>query len=210
MVHVPKTGGSSIVRCIEQAGIPTQNLGYSLRPVCDFKTFTNLEHLSVQRLLDRKVFTQEWYDSCFKFAFIRNPWDRLVSLFEYLQYRHGQRRERESNQYLHSFDGFARKVVEKDCPYIKPLSRRTTDDWSQANPQMRWIEQGVDFIGRFEWLYKDWMILCNEIGLPHKELPVVRKSKRRLPHYRDYYTPKLVELVGEFYHEDVDAWKYKF
>lgn len=210
MVHVPKTGGTSIWRCVERLGIPYQNLGYSLRPKCNPAIpFTNMEHLLISRLIEKKVFTQEWYDARFKFSFVRNPWDRLVSLFEYLQYRLNQKRERESNQYLHSFESFARKVVEKDCSFVRPLGKLTTDDWSQANPQMRWVEQGVNFIGRFERLEADWNLLCKIAGIPYKPLPVFRKSRKRLPHYRDYYTRELWDSVGEFYYEDVERFDYK-
>jgi hypothetical protein len=209
MIHVPKTGGTSIWRCVDQMGIPVQNMGYSLHPVCDTSApFTNMEHLSVQHLISKGVFTREWYDSCFKFAFVRNPWDRLVSLFEYLQYRLNQKRLRESNQYLSSFDTFVRKLTEPGCTYIHPIGKLPTDDWSQANPQSRWIEQGVDFVGRYEGLETDWKYICDKIGIPYHKLPVYGKSSKRLSHYKDYYTPELWRAVREFYIEDVQNFGY--
>jgi hypothetical protein len=111
---------------------------------------------------------------------------------------------------LDDFDRFARKVVEKGCPYVTPLGRMATDDWSQANPQMRWIEQGLDFIGRFERLQDDWNYLCLLLDLPSVVLPVERKSNRRYSHYSHYYSDELVEMVGNFYHEDVTAFGYFF
>jgi hypothetical protein len=212
MIHVPKTAGTSCYKAIESLKIPTQHMGYSLYPKCDTTLpFTNMEHVSVQRLISRGVFTQEWYDSCFKFAFVRNPWDRLVSLYSFLQYRLRQKRERESNQYLDSFESFAWQVTEPTCSYVRPVGKLTTDDWSQANQQVRWIDQGVDFIGKFEYLHSDWARICGMIGIPYTALSVHRKSERTLLRYQDYYADdELKKLVGDFYHEDIERFGYQY
>lgn len=209
-IHIPRTAGKSMGKALKaHFGDQYQDLGSPLLPKCNCDSaVTNVQHISVQSLVDRGVFTREWYDSCFVFAFIRNPWDRLASLFEHLQYRiRRQKRQRESNKYLHSFEAFARMVCQGF--YVNPIGRLATDDWSQANPQTRWLEQGVSFVGAYETLEEDWDDVCDMIGIPTLPLELHNKSSKQ-KHYREYYSTELVDLVGEFYEEDVETWGYEF
>jgi hypothetical protein len=208
-LHIPRTAGTSMDDYVQSLGISYQNMGFPLRPKCDPEVeFTNGEHVSVGSLANRYVFTWEWFDGCFKFAFVRNPWDRLVSIWAHLWgYRLKQKRQRESNKYLMSFQDFAHQVVQGR--FVKPIGKLVTDDWSQANPQSEWLKWGVDFVGRFENLEKDWISLCTEIGIP----PVILgkgNSSNRVPGYRQYYDNELEAKVGEYYKKDIERWEYSF
>ena len=70
-IHIYKTGGSSIRE--------------ALAPYCqeDFsKDRPGGEHL--KGIDVKKIIGPEKYDRCFKFCFVRNPWDLLVSFYFYI------------------------------------------------------------------------------------------------------------------------------
>jgi len=207
-IHVPKTAGSSIDRYLRRVGNYQNLADGTLRPVLDpNKQWISSDHVSIGSLMARGVFDRQWLNSRFKVAFVRNPWDRLVSLYFYLSgYRLNQKRRRMSNSYLGDFKTFVRTV--HSGRFVNPIGKLNTDDWSQANPQMDWLRWGVDFVGRFERLEDDWKRLCEVTGLPHKPLEVARKTNHE--HYTVYYDNELRDLVTEIYEEDIDTFGYRF
>jgi len=42
-------------------------------------------HLSINKLLSLGIIDKEYFDKSFKFAFVRNPYDRLFSIYNYLK-----------------------------------------------------------------------------------------------------------------------------
>jgi len=220
-IHIPRTAGKSIEKTIQSLSkddptITYQDLGFPLRPTCDSSvSFTTTQHLSIQSLINRDVFTPDWFSQSFKFAFVRNPWDRLVSLYEHLQYRlKRQKRQRESNQYLHTFHDFATAVCQDR--FVQPLGRLVTDDWSQANPQIRWLDwayqpwSGFTFIGRYEYLNEDWEYVCRLMDIPFTCLQFHNKSAKT-KHYTSYYeSSDLIDQVGGYYKEDIEKFRYRY
>jgi hypothetical protein len=140
----------------------------------------------------------EW-ERYFKFAFVRNPWGRLVSW-----YNMGVRNRRYMAGHLHSVAcDFADFLQEPDESY-EGIDRR--------RPQVDFICDAaghclVDFVGRFETLEADFATVCQRIGVA-----------ARLPHhnrtdpvdYRIYYTPALRELVAKRFARDIAAFGYDF
>jgi hypothetical protein len=113
---------------------------------------------------------QEYY----KFGFVRNPWDRVVSLYE--------RREGAERRHDMGFADFVRWIdySSSTCPHSSP--HRYQLDWFVDGSG----EMLADFIGRFERLEDDWAFVANKIGLDQK-LPHARSNPRPRP-YTDYYT----------------------
>jgi hypothetical protein len=184
-------------------------MGFPLRPKWSPEIdFTNGEHVSIASLTERNVFPWEWFDRCFKFAFVRNPWDRLVSVWAHLKgYRLKQKRQRPSNEYLERFQTFAYNVAMGN--YVNPVWKLVTDDWSQANPQVEWLKWGVDFVGRFENFDEDWVSLCTVLGIPPVILGKENNSSRETG-YKQYYDDELRDLVGDYYKADIERWGYEF
>jgi hypothetical protein len=80
--HVPKTAGTSLLEVLVSNGCQR------LKKMRDIRKFKNsgavcFSHLSVQSLLDRKVLEPGYFNASYKFSFVRNPWDRLVSIYHY-------------------------------------------------------------------------------------------------------------------------------
>ena len=174
-IHINKTGG----RSVETA----------LGCVYEHKT---------ARQKRNEVGIDVWMDK-FTFAFVRNPWDRVVS-----QYAYRHRKNAESDTSI-SFDTWVRRVFEEQDPAYRPREELFL-------PQSHWVtdEHGellVDFVGRFERFEEDFQYVCDQIdvttSLPHKN-----KSSR--DPYPTYYTDETAKIVARYFEKDIERFDYSF
>lgn len=136
-------------------------------------------------------------DRYFKFSFIRDPWDRMVSnwkMFTTQPYRIKQIRSM-TDLDVSRFEDFVH------------FARRTKNHHWQ--PQLLYLPDKLDFLGRLETFDQDFERLCEAIGVTRMPRPVRRNNTAR-SRYQDYYTPKLVDVVAEMYAADIDAFGFEF
>lgn len=212
-LHVPRTAGTSIVRyakryCTSFQSLERYRRGRNpLRLLRSDKSFTVLGHASSKILIERGFVSQRWYDRCWRFAFVRNTWDRLVSIYEfYRSFRVDSGCK--SAVYLGTFESFVRCIVER--PKMVPLPtimQGGRGRFLHANSQLVWT-QDIHFIGRFERLREDWNCVCRYVGLPVGELGWENKIERM--DYRDYYDNRLKELVRAHYNQEIREFGFKF
>ncbi len=197
-VWIPKTAGTSLAVTLHNHGIfrrgDPNNL-WGLIPDEDRRQWgaTQWQHLSAENI---KLFLPEgiaWHDY-YSFSFVRNPFDRMVSFYEYIQ---------------------AARSLPYSIHYRKP-SLPTFKEWfEQRAPrdQLSYLrdpkgEITVSFVGRFETLDADFGKVCDALLLPRVSLPKIRSSKRG--QYRDYYDDALRKKVAEKYGEEIEMFKYVF
>jgi hypothetical protein len=143
----------------------------------------------------RRRMTPERFARYFKFSIVRNPWDRLVSEYEYIRSRRDHGRHRRVMR-LGSFEGFVRMQIPRADAY-------------QAN--MLCDRAGgllLDFTGRFESLDADWQTLCDQLGIPQQPLP--RRNVTGHGDYREYYDAALRDLVAQHWRRDIELFGYRF
>ena len=128
----------------------------------------------------------------FSFAFIRNPWDRFVSSYNYLS----QKKNDEYEQYIKPFKSFKDFVLNGS---IEGLHFR---------PQTHWIDRQVDFIGRFENLQSHFDGLCKKLGLESQVLKNENATEHK--HYSEYYDEQSVSAISDKYSEDIKLLGYEF
>lgn len=126
-------------------------------------------------------------DDFFKFAFVRNPWDRFVSSYVY------------SNKPLEEFEEF-----------VTDMSFGHLPDSIEFKPQYQFIcdyEKNilVDFVGRYENLKEDWKKVCDRLGVEH-ELPWINKSENRKRDWESYYNTKTKKIIFDVYRDDFDLF----
>ena len=141
----------------------------------------------------------------FKFTFIRNPWDRVVSgwVSKFENYHDPNNPHqpgiRDPGLSLDTtFDEYVRfihkiKDNRADC-HFKSMHCFVPDDIT---------------IGRVENFDKDFNAILKVKNFTPYPITVENKSVGR-GHYTDYYTPELRDLVAERYVVDIERYGYEF
>jgi hypothetical protein len=181
-IHVPKTAGSSIARALFE--VESRHVPY----------------FEYERANPKK------FRSYFKFGFVRNPWDRLVSAFFFL--RRGGMNEldrawAEQNLAAYStFDAFVREWLNEEnimsFPHFVPQSFYLAD--TQGNLM-------VDFLGRYESLAADFAEVARRLGRVCT-LPLYNKSEHAA--FATYYSADTREIVARVYARDIAFFNYHF
>ncbi|HZZ56263.1 MAG TPA: sulfotransferase family 2 domain-containing protein [Opitutaceae bacterium] len=191
-VHIPKTAGNSVNRVF---GISWQ------------------DHKDLARYAAEEP---QAFSSYFKFAIVRNPWDRLLSDYNY-QCR--KSRPECSKLFLRKDNGEKRSFREwLECAFSQP-DRYGCREWGgdvspgihRWSPQVDWLKVGgtiaVDEVLRLEELHEGLPRVWNRLGirgrLPH------RNRRFHWP-YSWYYDDASRKMVADFYAEDIERFGYCF
>jgi len=132
-------------------------------------------------------------DDVFMFTFVRNPWDRVVSAFHFLQQYRGKYSGRTFQEFVKR-DLTGTDVDEHFRPQAPTFMCK-----GKMIPNM--------LIGRFEHLQQDWAIIASALGV-QRELPHFNKSRHKP--YVDCYDNECVEIVGNIYAEEIEALGYEY
>ena len=203
-VEVPKTGSTSIRAMLGKAYIPHLNL-VEIKTLMEnswtqFGGRTNRIRAALYQLLprERKIeIGRRQFESYFKFGFVRNPWDRVVSLYE--------RTEPIQMKDKMSFDEFVEWIQFSSATCIHSSPHRYQLDWFlDGSGNML-----ADFIGRFECLERDWAVVADKLGITEKTLPHARENPRVRP-YTEYYTARTRDLIAQKFKIDIEHFGYDF
>ncbi|MDX1804878.1 MAG: sulfotransferase family 2 domain-containing protein [Alcanivorax sp.] len=196
-IHIEKTGGTSVRAVLREHAIPRpQSRWYSLLRQAglprDYRHYRFPTHCGLSLVQSR--LPPEDYQRFFKFAFVRNPWDRLVSEYNAALHKHRRRRHRHIAG-LETFADYVRYEARRGKLHQAP---RVLD--RAGNP-------GLDFVGRYENLAADFAIVCTRLGLANP-LPVTN----RFPHrpYQEYYDARTRDLVARHWQRDIELFGYQF
>lgn len=167
-----------------------------------------LKHATYRDFL--KVASEE-EKNYFVFSCIRNPMDRVVSLFLKLQNPTGQFNK---TQYRRSKTisaiVFNKRIryIQKYNPsfanYFKKFYHLPYDDWSSLD------HHRFDFILRFENLNNDFQTLLKKIGLKKvRDLPTINKTASKKV-YVDYFTPDIQKKACKIFGPFMQKFEYEF
>jgi hypothetical protein len=192
-VHVPKAGGTSI---------ETSSLFSDQSRRLGEYVGGHLSAIEYQRLYP---FEFEHY---FKFAFVRNPYDRLVSAFHYLSsFKDGN----EHDRYI--YEKYIKKYG-KDFKWfcIDFLNLESIYEVIHLKPQYEFIcdRNGnllVDFIGKIERLNKDFLCIKKHTSWSGD---ISHRLKTKHKHYSCYYSKDTYEIVTNLYKKDLVLLNYSF
>jgi hypothetical protein len=215
-VHIPKVAGQSIEQVfLTRAGHTWQQREKFLLKANHEPALgpPRLAHLTASEYVSKGHIQQKEFEELFRFSFVRNPWDRLVSeylyrghtfsfkdwLFNYFPTAH-------NDDYQKSYDAYRHIMPQYDFLY------------DQRGNLL------VDYVGRFENLSEDFakvseLITGQRLSLPHKnKTPIAGlKSKVRaivMPSrkldYQAYYDDESRDFVEGFYAKDIKHFAYQF
>jgi hypothetical protein len=184
-VHVPKSGGTSI----RAALAPFADGGSAASP--------DTTHETLPALLAR----HPELATHFKFAVVRNPWERLVSFFF-----HARQRLAPTFPQFQAMDGLEAmlRLIDRDVAWLCAMHA--------VRPQCDYIcgEDGLrltDFVGRHEHLDADFARACRHIGIS-AALPRMNVSGH--DHYAGYYNDWCRDFVAARYGRDIGEFGYVF
>ena len=149
------------------------------------------KHIDCERFVEK----YPTYINYFKFAFVRNPWDCVVSWYEF------QLKDCVEDPNISS-DRNLLNVSFKNFIY------NFENIWSYPKKDFYLFTKCCDFIGKFENLQEDFNIICDKIKIPKQQLPHKNKSKHK--HYTEYYDEETKQIVAERFAKDIVMFGYKF
>jgi hypothetical protein len=180
-IHIPRTGGSSIESQFNYKEAKEKNKHRNLN---DWK-----------KTLDRETF-----DDYFKFGFVRNPWDFIISKYKsnWFAGKHpggpiGERAGKSLKYFLEHYKTPTHESGETFHDYFDP--------------------EQMNFIGRFENRENDLNYISTQIGVNINTKHHVRKVQARnknKKHYTEYYDEETKQIVAEKYARDIEYFGYKF
>jgi hypothetical protein len=200
-IHIEKAAGSSIQQALlPLANVPPNSrlrrrlalLGPLNRIGGMHRALQFGEHATANEV--KCCLPAEVYNSLYKFAFVRNPWDRLVSRYAHLL-RSKDRRRHSFISSLEKFEDFLQWEIQRESasqfPYV-------TDGQGK---------QIVDFVGHYETLAADFAKVCAKLKI-QAALPHANVSEHR--DYRTYYTAETRAFVAEKFRRDIEMFGYDF
>jgi chondroitin 4-sulfotransferase 11 len=192
-VHIQKTGGNSV------------------RTVLGGDIFDARKHFMACEL--REIYGNAVWNACFKFSFVRNPWDRLVSWWSMIDNsRDYIDQARPPNAFFgyvlkraKTFENFLRRCDDEiiDSDGRKDIFRNQIDYLVDDDGAVM-----VDFIGRFERLQEDFDEISRRLDHASVKLPLTNVSRHAA--YIEYYTPAMAEIVAKRYARDIERFGYQF
>jgi chondroitin 4-sulfotransferase 11 len=190
-VHIQKTGGNTITSLLQKT-FP------------DSESFLNKHDLAVW---GKENMAEEW-NEYYKFALVRNPWDRLVSWYSMIEKNKGKYRNKLWDYVIKnssSFEEFIYKCTDvvDDSDGKKCFAFNQMDYLSDENETML-----VDFVGKYELLEEDLNRLFDNLGINQIEIPWLNSSDHK--HYSQYYSNETKEIVEARFAKDIAAFNYKF
>ena len=187
-IHIPRCAGSSMQRADWNRGDFHQTIYF----------FKEKKHIDI--------------DSYFKWCFVRNPWDRLHSVYyfvkklncvvsfeNFIRILYKEKNKLQTQNITHK----EKELPALDLPVTKihffPMTSLISIDG----------EIKMDFIGRYENLEQDWKTIAEILKQPVG--PLVHINRRRnKPYYKNDYTKELIGMVEEIYEKDIKAFNYVF
>lgn len=181
-IHVPKAAGTSVAQSL---------FGAASRHV-DYHEYERANPAKFRHY--------------FKFTFVRNPWDRLLSAYTFLL--NGGMNDMDAAwaaEHLANIDEF------RDFVQLL-VERPELLQWVHLRPQHSFLcnEHGdikVDFVGRVENIEVDFATIAARIGVPANLS--IRNRSDHVP-YADIYDARSREQVARLYRSDIEIFGYSF
>ena len=150
-------------------------------------------HITVREI--RPYLSQEIWNEYHKFAFIRNPFDRFISVCAFLN--------RDNPAFAKSPLAWMKEALSRPRFRERVLVR---EQFEQLCNQEREIE--VDSVCRYENLQESLDAVLDKLSLPSSPLSVLNSSEHKI--YSEYYDEELKGLVQALYSTDIEEFNYAF
>lgn len=196
-IHVPKTAGDSI-ECF--FNMQNSDSMYNPNQIYNFSP----QHYPVDIL--KKVVKD--YDDLYKFSFVRNPYTRIVSEYLYIN--------REITDKYKYFNG------DLFHTWLEEYTEKIDTDHKEL--QSSFIDDSINFVGRFENLYSDFEKLKKEltnfwiskdIEIPENFINSFLPHTNFTPGDKEFFVKNKIKeeskiLIADIYSKDFINFNYDF
>jgi len=177
-----------------------------------------LGHIHYQSLLKDNKLDKEYFNRSFKFAFVRNPYDRLVSLYKY---------HRIQKLLDMDFDAFVRILSQEFAQgRVPPVGLYNIQPFPETSPLHHVMVYGNQYNPMVDWLPRDFeetVLICyletfeqdidkllNRVGFQGTRNAVPKKNKSKYEdNFIDFYkNQETIFIVNQMYKEDFEAFGY--
>lgn len=195
-VAIPKTGTHSVRRTLREHMGPQdmEQVGLFVQSKLPIPELARMGHGHITLAQLRPFMKPDEFGTFFKFAFVRNPFDRFVSYSSFITREVGH------------FDRDPKKVMRHflaNPPWNHILFRPQHEFVTDQDGNLL-----TDYIGRVEQMQQSYDEISNRIGIPTATLEQVNSSRRK--DYRDYYDQELIDGVAKLYARDLEYFGYEF
>ena len=195
-VAVPKTGTHAVRQALREHMGPQdlEQVGLFVKRQFPIPELAKLQHGHLTLEQVKPYFKPEEWSSLFKFAFVRNPFDRFISYCAFMTRERGEFEQNPQRVMRHY-------VANPPWQHVlfQPQHEFVTD---QAGAKLS------DAIGRVETMQQSYDEIAERIGIPTTTLRRVNPSKRL--DYRQYYDQDLIDGVARLYARDLEYFGYEF
>ena len=192
--HTPRTGGSSISKAIA--------------PYCGFEFSQDTVHkhheIAMHHTMSvaKRQYDTLWYNDSrlqiqyyFKFAFVREPVERIISAY------------------------FYNNIITPIVDYCRSQIPYETYQYSNSFVPQSFLldrQMDLDFIGRYETLQEDWKTICGILDLDYEyglewineSIPMAPCASRSVDRYYSRITPNEIQELKSIYREDYNRFNY--
>jgi len=190
-IHIPKTAGTSFGRTLFEERDPS---------------------VSHTDAFYYQIFEPKLFKEYFKFAIVRNPWDRLYSNYNYFKKNDSFQKTNTiaGKNFVSEYESFTDFLNALENP---ELVEKMFSIY-HFRPQYEFIcdyqlNLLIDYLGYFETLNEDFEKIVTRLNRPELKLPYLNPSKKT-NNYRDAYTEKGKEIVKKLYPQDIQLFGYSF
>ena len=154
-----------------------------------------LQHLFAT--LIREEVGEKVFSEYFKFTIVRNPWEKAISQYFYMQRREDLR------------DFIGMNADDSFITYLELIQLKSHVQWE---PQYKFVCDEdenliVDYVGRLEHMEKSANEIFEKLGL---DAQINHENKTSHQHYSHYYDDHSKKLVGKMFEKDIDLFRYSF
>tara|TARA_Y100001970_G_C14251847_1_gene872417 strand:+ start:993 stop:1697 length:705 start_codon:yes stop_codon:yes gene_type:complete len=218
--EIPKTNGTAIKNTL-------YNIMKDLSLSADYLTMNDylfssmgdprVIHTTLREYYDKWFFhiPEKWSNNTFKFTFVRNPWDRILSWYFWCVF------QTQEGNWITVNRMYPQKKLEPNKENFGEWlcwlnSFPSNNIWQKGwMTNLHWIKNSddeidMDFIGKLENFEQDWELLCQMLKIdepmPSGNINPIKKIKP----YHEFYSQKSVDIVASVCKEEIEFFGYEF
>lgn len=198
--RIPKNASTSIYKHLGNTNVIKIHETEISKNV-DTRVYKNIfepSHVKPKELISFGILDVKDY---FSFCVVRNPWDRVVSMYKFSLLNKG---------IFKKIYGIEKEDFVSFCNIIK--DRKDDPFFIGSHKQSEWMDDKnpLDKILFFESLREDFSNMIKDINLVGvgSDLPHVNKTEHK--HYSEYYNSETKKIISEVFEEDIDNFRYLF